>query len=38
LDELNRSYGFSKFLFKFKNRFNKSFLEKQFTPRPLGLN
>jgi hypothetical protein len=25
LDELNRSYGFSKFLFKFKIRFNKVF-------------
>ena len=36
LDELNRSYEFSKFLFKFKIRFNKGFLEKQFTPRTLG--
>jgi hypothetical protein len=25
LDELNRSYGFSKFLFKFKIRINKVF-------------
>jgi hypothetical protein len=38
LDELNRSYELLKFLFKFKNRFNKGFLEKQFTPRTLGLN
>jgi hypothetical protein len=38
LDELHRSYEFLKFLFNFKNRFNKSFLEKRFTPRSLGLN
>jgi hypothetical protein len=36
LDELNKSYEFLKFLFKFKIRFNKGFLEKQFTPRTLG--
>jgi hypothetical protein len=36
LDELNRSYELLKFLFKFKIRFNKGFLEKQFTPRTPG--
>jgi hypothetical protein len=38
LDELNRSYEFLKLLFNLKKRFNKSFVEKQFTPRPLGLD
>jgi hypothetical protein len=36
LDELNRSYELLKFLFKFKIRFNKGFLENYFASKSLG--
>jgi hypothetical protein len=38
LDELNRSYGFSKFLFKFKIRFNKVFWKSSLHRGPQGLS
>jgi hypothetical protein len=37
LDEQNRSYELFKFCSKFKSDLIKGFLEKQFTPRTLGL-